>query len=126
MGVEKMAGAAKRSFQPQGDSDKKAARKALRAPVRGSLSRASAIVGSTRPTTIEQPSVQASGKQSPRLLSTPAGDLSSADAFVEFIGAHRIATWGMLYCGGSQPVVDALRGIENDCGITLRVEKFDW
>ena len=67
------------------------------------------------------------GLSSPRaLLSTPAGDLSSADAFVDFIGPHRIATWGMLYCGGSQPVVDALRGIENDVGIALRVEKFDW
>ena len=32
----------------------------------------------------------------------------------------------MMYCGGSQPVVDALTGIENDIGITLRVEKFDW
>ena len=36
------------------------------------------------------------------------------------------ATWQMLYCGGSQPVVDALRGIERDFRVQLRTEKFDW
>ena len=37
-----------------------------------------------------------------------------------------LATWQMLYCGGSQPVVDALEGIERTYGLRLRVEKFDW
>jgi len=31
-----------------------------------------------------------------------------------------------MYCGGSQPVVDALRQIEKRYGIGLSVEKFDW
>ena len=47
-------------------------------------------------------------------------------SFVERIGQARLATWQMLYCGGSQPVVDALRGIERDFRVQLRTEKFDW
>ena len=39
---------------------------------------------------------------------------------------HRLRTWQMLYCGGAQPVVDALREISKRYGIKLRVEKFDW
>ena len=48
------------------------------------------------------------------------------DAFVEAVGAHRLVTWQMLYCGGSRPVVAALEGVEKEYGIRLRVEKFDW
>ena len=48
------------------------------------------------------------------------------EAFVEAVGTERLATWGMLYCGGSQPVVDALKQIEMLYGIGLAVEKFDW
>jgi len=48
------------------------------------------------------------------------------DSFVRLVGAGRIATWQMLYCGGSQPVVDSLKAIELSYGLKLRVEKFDW
>lgn len=58
-------------------------------------------------------------------------DISTAhsiapDQFVETIRKQRLASWGMMYCGGSQPVVDALRQIEKRYGIGLSVEKFDW
>ena len=48
------------------------------------------------------------------------------DDFVQRIGAARLATWQMLYCGGSQPVVEALKDVERKYGVGLRVEKFDW
>jgi len=48
------------------------------------------------------------------------------DSFVKLVGADRLATWQVLYCGGSQPVVDSLKAVERSYGIKLRVEKFDW
>ena len=45
---------------------------------------------------------------------------------VKLLTEDRKSKWQMLYCGGSQPVVDALAGIERDFGVKLRVEKFDW
>ena len=45
---------------------------------------------------------------------------------VELVGESRIAAWQMLYCGGSQAVVDALKDIRRQLGIKLNVEKFDW
>jgi hypothetical protein len=46
--------------------------------------------------------------------------------FIDAVGPERLATWGMLYCGGSQPVVDSLQEIKDKYGIGLEVEKFDW
>ena len=46
--------------------------------------------------------------------------------FVEVVGKDRLATWEMLYCGGSTPVVESLQSVEADYGVKLRVEKFDW
>ena len=34
--------------------------------------------------------------------------------------------WNMLYCGGSQPVLDQLKDFKHKFGIALSVEKFDW
>jgi len=34
--------------------------------------------------------------------------------------------WGLLYCGGSQPVVDQLKSYKRKFGIALSIEKFDW
>lgn len=48
------------------------------------------------------------------------------DVFIDAVGPERLATWGMLYCGGSQPVVDSLQEIKDKYGIGLEVEKFDW
>merc|ERR1712127_302854 len=35
-------------------------------------------------------------------------------------------TWLLQYCGGSAPVVKALKDIRNNCNIDLEIEKFDW
>lgn len=51
---------------------------------------------------------------------------SIESAFVENIGASHLATWQMLYCGGSQAVVNVLNAIHNQYGVKLRIEKFDW
>jgi hypothetical protein len=34
--------------------------------------------------------------------------------------------WKMLYCGGSQRVLDTLKDLERKFQIDLAVEKFDW
>lgn len=34
--------------------------------------------------------------------------------------------WSLLYCGGSQPVVDQLKSYKRKFGIALSIEKFDW
>lgn len=42
------------------------------------------------------------------------------------IGMHRLDKWQILYCGGSQPVVDVLHKVASSYGISFRKEKFDW
>jgi len=64
--------------------------------------------------------------ESQRALMASGHHAATHAEFVDFIGAERISTWGMLYCGGSQPVVDALEEVQRNCGIELKVEKFDW
>eukprot|EP00322_Chrysochromulina_rotalis_P013360 CAMPEP_0115850806 /NCGR_PEP_ID=MMETSP0287-20121206/12155_1 /TAXON_ID=412157 /ORGANISM="Chrysochromulina rotalis, Strain UIO044" /LENGTH=729 /DNA_ID=CAMNT_0003304817 /DNA_START=333 /DNA_END=2522 /DNA_ORIENTATION=- len=54
------------------------------------------------------------------------GTRSMRKRLIEEIGPARLATWQMLYCGGSQPVVDALTEISQSFAISLKVEKFDW
>jgi len=46
--------------------------------------------------------------------------------FCEMAGRDVISNWGMLYCGGAQPVVDSLTEIKEEYGFSLSVEKFDW
>ena len=41
-------------------------------------------------------------------------------------GKFQSKTWSMLYCGGSQPVLDSLKTYKKKYGIELSVEKFDW
>ena len=54
-------------------------------------------------------------------------DAESSRRFVEAVGgAAVLKRWGMLYCGGAQPVVDALTKIGYNYGIVFRAEKFDW
>jgi len=47
-------------------------------------------------------------------------------AELEQIGEVGLAKWQILYCGGSQPVVDALSKISDELGVDFRMEKFDW
>eukprot|EP00811_Abedinium_folium_P010511 NODE_19724_length_830_cov_4.974395.p2 GENE.NODE_19724_length_830_cov_4.974395~~NODE_19724_length_830_cov_4.974395.p2 ORF type:complete len:96 (-),score=26.20 NODE_19724_length_830_cov_4.974395:126-413(-) len=42
------------------------------------------------------------------------------------LGVDLNSTWEMLYCGGSQPVLDSLETISKKTGIHLSIEKFDW
>lgn len=41
-------------------------------------------------------------------------------------GKFQARNWNMLYCGGSQPVVDQLKTFKHKFGIGLSIEKFDW
>ena len=41
-------------------------------------------------------------------------------------GKFSAKNWNMLYCGGSQPVLDQLKDFKHKFGIALSVEKFDW
>ena len=41
-------------------------------------------------------------------------------------GKQRLCAWQILYCGGAQPVVDALSEVSEDLGIAFKKEKFDW
>jgi len=42
------------------------------------------------------------------------------------IGPDALKKWQILYCGGSQPVVDSLSRISADLKVDFRMEKFDW
>mmetsp|Transcript_27804 Transcript_27804/g.94895 ORF Transcript_27804/g.94895 Transcript_27804/m.94895 type:complete len:706 (+) Transcript_27804:156-2273(+) len=57
-----------------------------------------------------------------RFNSKPGGD--APETMNVDPGAYK--HWQMLYCGGAQPVVKALRAIAAETGIDLKEEKFDW
>ena len=42
------------------------------------------------------------------------------------IPADCFENWTLLYCGGSQPVVDTLQKIANKTGLKFKTERFDW
>ena len=42
------------------------------------------------------------------------------------IPADCFEIWTLLYCGGSQPVVDTLQKIANKTGLKFKTERFDW
>ena len=70
----------------------------------------------------------------PELFQSVQGGLPPRLASLETQGKEYVAEagndardrWEMLYCGGSAPVVKALKDIESKYGISLAVEKFDW
>ena len=41
-------------------------------------------------------------------------------------GKFSAKNWNILYCGGSQPVLDQLRDFKRKFGVGLSVEKLDW
>ena len=45
---------------------------------------------------------------------------------VKRLDNHVISSWGMMYCGGSQGVVSALREISIDYNIDLHIDSFSW
>lgn len=50
----------------------------------------------------------------------------SLQAAIDAVPKDRFETWQMLYCGGAQPVVDALTEVSNKYNIAFKAEKFDW
>lgn len=51
---------------------------------------------------------------------------ASQEKCVKRLDEAVMATWGMLYCGGSQPVIKALRDVSLDYSIDLHVDSFAW
>ena len=37
-----------------------------------------------------------------------------------------MSSWGIMYCGGSEPVIKALRGISHDYNLDLHIDSFKW
>jgi len=87
----------------------------------------SSAIGACTPRKSKDPSIGAAPEQ-PELLDMSNSEMRSRirSQLIEDIGQRRLATWQMLYCGGSQPVVDALENIKKKFEISLKVEKFDW
>ena len=82
---------------------------------------------------LEAPAPSAAALGSARVLDifSPSGDKSdtfmpASKSLSDLVDPGRLRTWLILYCGGSQPVVDALTRVSNASGIKLKVEKFDW
>jgi len=44
----------------------------------------------------------------------------------EEFGKHRLKAWQVLYCGGTQAIVDTLQRFSNDFTVAFKKEKFDW
>ena len=61
---------------------------------------------------------------------TEAGLVRQAMTKEEFLlavgGRGTLASWGVLYCGGSEQVVAMLRAVCREYGIRFHPEKFDW
>ena len=55
------------------------------------------------------------------------GHTKSVDQFGALVGGpEALARWQVLYCGGSERVLEALRGIGEKYGVTVRDESFAW
>lgn len=64
------------------------------------------------------------------LLLTPAFNPWEEDAAQEMcvkkLNDHVMSTWGIMYCGGSKPVISDLREISIDYNMDLHVDSFAW
>lgn len=45
---------------------------------------------------------------------------------VKLLDEHVMASWGMMYCGGSKEVLKSLREISIDYNIDLHIDSFAW
>ena len=65
-------------------------------------------------------SFKADAKLKLRTLATAIGHGS-----VDY-GHHRLKAWQVLYCGGTQAIVDTLQRFSTEFGVAFKKEKFDW
>lgn len=67
-----------------------------------------------------------SGRGGPKSLDSENKDEFGIKKHLYGDGKFSAQNWNMLYCGGSQPVLDQLKAFKRKFGIGLSVEKFDW
>lgn len=70
------------------------------------------------------------GKRDSSVLLAPAfhpwARSDSQQKCVKRLSDHVMSTWGIMYCGGSQPVITALREISIDYNVDLHIDSFAW
>ena len=56
----------------------------------------------------------------------PWEDNTTQERCVRRFGEEIMKTWGIMYCGGSKPVIKSLRAISDDYNIDLNIDSFAW
>ena len=83
-----------------------------------------------RGTTINRKSMVQTRKARQTMMTLGYQPWEKQDGALEFVKALDkktvLNTWGMLYCGGSKPVEQALQKISKDYQIALHPESFAW
>ena len=64
--------------------------------------------------------------QSSKIVESESKDEFGIKKHLHGDGKFSAQNWNMLYCGGSQPVLDQLKAFKRKFGVELAVEKFDW
>jgi hypothetical protein len=59
-------------------------------------------------------------------LFSPWRENKKQESFVKELDSHIMSTWGIFYCGGSQPVISDLREISLDFNVDLHIDSFAW
>ena len=84
--------------------------------------KSTAAITEARPQALPEPELTTSPRQSHDMLllfgeqHATHLQIASPAAFLRDCGAARLATWGILYCGGAQPVVDTLTEFSKEYG----------
>ncbi len=56
----------------------------------------------------------------------PCDKNESQERCVKRLDSKILATWGIMYCGGSKPVITDLRELSQDYDIDLHIDSFKW
>jgi hypothetical protein len=70
-----------------------------------------------------------SGRKASEMQRVQTGTMKNYGAHVsrdKALHKYDLTKWGMLYCGGSKPVIDALKSASSTYNIDLKTESFDW